>query len=192
MKETSNDVVDALARYIHSNWIVYESLVAYVRGDQPLNDASNARIRELQEAQASFEYVSFWRHRYEAAYAFFRSKPLAKKPEFGRLLAAANFPYPERHAAKHADEDAFNLFGKDPVAEHRAKRQLETMRAAASRQLKIDEAQISALRKAWKAERAQRQDSFIDNFSKTLRVSNLFNVVRQDPDAAIRISDLSI
>lgn len=201
-KETSNEV-DPLGRYVHSNHVVYESLVAYVRGDAPLKDASNERIRALQEAKAADAYVSFWRFRYETALTFFEGRPYRPRNDSARPYS----PHPQAQldAIRCANDDAFTLFSKDPVAEHQAKRQLEALRSAAEHRVQIDQSQFDALRKAWEAEQRagvplQGNDDRIgafryvgqNNFSKALRITNPFGVVRQDPDAVIRITDLDL
>lgn len=201
-KETSNEVSDPLARYVHSNWLVYESLVAYVRGDDPLKDASNERVRALQDAKAADAYLSFWRHRYEIALAFLRTRPAQVNTEanYLRTTAQERFPTEESRAVQFANEDARALFGNDPVAQHDAKQKLEAMRAVASHQLKIDESQISALRKAWEAEQragfplyandAVDDASRYSNLARAIRISNSYahGVVRNDLDAVVRIN----
>lgn len=207
MKETWSEA-DPLARYVHSNHIVYENLVAFVRGDDPLKDASNERVGALKDAKASDEYVSFWRYRYEVAFTFFSGRP--KKPADKALPYRPYSPYSndDLQAVRCANDDAFTLFNKDPVAEHERQVQLQE---SANHQFKIDENQVAQYRQLWEAEQARRSQILVsnddmldsikyavdalnrDNFSKALRIGAGYPLNVIEPSLSlIRITDLGI
>lgn len=191
MKETWSEA-DPLARYVHSNHIVYESLVAFVRGDDPLKDASNERVGALKDAKASDEYVSFWRHRYEVAFKFFSGRP--QRPQLDSMRPYSPHPEEQRAALRCANDDAFALFGKDPVAEHEKQVKLAQLQAAANHQRQIDQH-----RHLWEAKQRagvplQSNDDRIDarsyNFGEAPRISDYSLNVIEPSLSLIRITDL--